>query len=119
MGVYWADWEEKRREGEGRGWGECEEIDMEKEEKITNVILTCSCSHYIPQLLSLENMQQHTKTATIFRLQAPLHNSLGQTSATASIAFVQRRKKRTQEAEQAGDLTCVYGFSMANELMIK
>lgn len=52
MGFYRADWrrkkkkeeeveegEEKREtEGEDQGAGECEEIDMEKEEKITNVI---------------------------------------------------------------------------------
>lgn len=39
--------------------------------------LTCSSSHYFPQFLSLENMQQHTKTATTCSLQAPCNNSLG------------------------------------------
>lgn len=46
--------------------------------------LTCSSSHYFPQFLSLENMQQHTKTATTCSLQAPCNNSLGHT-ATATI----------------------------------
>lgn len=39
--------------------------------------MTCSSSHYFPQFLSLENMQQHTKTATTCSLQAPCNNSLG------------------------------------------
>lgn len=47
--------------------------------------LTCSSSHYFPQFLSLENMQQHTKTATC-SLQAPCNNSLGQT-ARATIPY--------------------------------
>lgn len=42
--------------------------------------LTCSSSHYFPQFLSLENMQQHTKTATTCSLQAPCNNNLGQPS---------------------------------------
>lgn len=41
--------------------------------------MTCSSSHYFPQFLSLENMQQHTKTATC-SLQAPCNNSFGQTA---------------------------------------
>lgn len=36
---YRADWRKRRRGRRGGGGlGECEEIDMEKEEKITNVI---------------------------------------------------------------------------------
>lgn len=37
-GFYRADWRRKREEEGSGGLGECEEIDMEKEEKITNVI---------------------------------------------------------------------------------
>lgn len=34
--------------------------------------LTCSSSHYFPQFLSLENMQQHTKTATTCSLSSTM-----------------------------------------------
>lgn len=70
---------ERRRGGEGGigGVGRVRGDRYGKGRKNYQRHLTCSSSHYFPQFLSLENMQQHTKTATTCSLQAPCNNSLG------------------------------------------
>lgn len=73
--------EEKERRAEGlvKGTGRVRGERYGKGRKNYQRHLTCSSSHYFPQFLSLENMQQHTKTATC-SLQAPCNNSLWQTA---------------------------------------
>lgn len=69
------------KEEEVRGLGRVRGDRYGKGRKNYQRHLTCSSSHYFPQFLSLENMQQHTQTATTCGLQAPSNNSLGFTAA--------------------------------------
>lgn len=74
----------KREGGGGHGVGRVPGDRYGKGRKNYQRHLTCSSSHYFPQFLSLENMQQHTKTATC-SLQAPCKNSQGQTAGATKV----------------------------------
>lgn len=92
--------EERERRGGGHGIGRVRGDRYGKGRKNYQRHLTCSSSHYFPQFLSLENMQQHTKTATTCSLQAPCNNSLGHSAAATIPQFFLPRLKQTGQPDQ-------------------
>lgn len=105
-GFYWADWRsEREKKGDSGEVGRVRGDRYGKGRKNYQRHLTCSSSHYFPQFLSLENMQQHTKTATTCSLQAPCNNSLGLSPVTTIPYFNPLRRLKLTWATLTNGLT--------------